>query len=96
MLETKGVTQKSVFTSCHSVESPQETLRARGQRPKSEQPDFFTTAVRAGFPGDSAVVCLLMQETWVRSLSLEDPLEKEMAAHSRILIWRITEEPGGL
>ena len=38
-----------------------------------------------------------MQETWVRSLDQEDPLEKEMATHSSILAWRIpwTEEPGG-
>ena len=37
-------------------------------------------------------------ETWVRSLSWEDPLEKEMATHSSILAWRTlwTEEPGGL
>ena len=35
-----------------------------------------------------------MQETWVRSLGQEDPLEKEMATHSSILAWRIpwTEE----
>ena len=40
----------------------------------------------------------VMQETWVRSLGQEDPLEKEMATHSSILAWRIpwTEEPGGL
>ena len=39
-----------------------------------------------------------MQETRVQSLGWEDPLEKEMAAHSSILAWRIpwTEEPGGL
>ena len=39
-----------------------------------------------------------MQETWVRSLGWEDPLEKVMATHSSILAWRIprTEEPGGL
>ena len=39
-----------------------------------------------------------MQETWIRSLSQEDPLEKEMAIHSTILAWEIplTEEPGGL
>ena len=39
-----------------------------------------------------------MQETWVRSLGWEDPLEKEMANYSSILEWRIpwTEEPGGL
>ena len=37
----------------------------------------------------------VMQETWVRSLSWEDPPGKEMAAHSIILAWRIlwTEEP---
>ena len=39
-----------------------------------------------------------MRETWVRSLGWEDPLEKEMVAHSSILAWRIpwTEEPGML
>ena len=38
------------------------------------------------------------QETWVRSLGWENPLEKEMATHSSIVAWRIlwTEEPGGL
>ena len=30
-----------------------------------------------------------MQETWVQSLGREDPLEKEMATHSRILAWEI-------
>ena len=36
-----------------------------------------------------------MQETWVRYLGLEDPLEKEMATHPSILAWEIscTEEP---
>ena len=39
-----------------------------------------------------------LQETWVRSLDQEDPLEEGMATHSCILAWRIpwTEEPGGL
>ena len=39
-----------------------------------------------------------VQETWVRYLVWEDPLEKEMATHSSILAWGIswTEEPGGL
>ena len=39
-----------------------------------------------------------MQETQVRSLSQEDPLEKGMATHSSILAWRIpwTEETDGL
>ena len=39
-----------------------------------------------------------MQETRVRSLGQEDPLEKEMATHSSILAWEVprTEKPGGL
>ena len=39
-----------------------------------------------------------MQETWVQSLGWEDPLEKEMAAHSSILAWKIpwTAEPARL
>ena len=46
-------------------------------------------------------VCLPLQETqetWVRSLNQEDPLEGEMATHSSILTWEIpwTEEPDGL
>ena len=37
-----------------------------------------------------------MRETQVRSLGWEDPLEKEMAIHSRTIAWKIpwTEEPG--
>ena len=39
-----------------------------------------------------------MQETWVRSQGQEDPLEKGIATHSSILVWRISgsEESGGL
>ena len=38
-----------------------------------------------------------MQETWVQFLGWEDPLEEGMAAHARVLAWRIpwTEKPGG-
>ena len=35
-----------------------------------------------------------MQETWVRSLGQEDPLEKEMAIHPSILAWRIPRTEG--
>ena len=55
------------------------------------------------FPGDSlgaqtAKNPPAMQETGIRSLAREDPLEKGMASHSSIPAWRIlwTEEPGGL
>ena len=39
---------------------------------------------------------LAMQETQIRYLDREDPLEKEMATHSSILAWRIpsTKKPG--
>ena len=39
-----------------------------------------------------------MPETWVRSLGREDPPEKEMAAHSSTIAWKIpwSEEPGRL
>ena len=52
-----------------------------------------------GFPGGSVVKILpVMQETRVRSLGQEDPLEKGMATHSSFLAWRIAwaEDPGGL
>ena len=35
-----------------------------------------------------------MQETWVRFLGLEDPLEKEIATYSSILAWRILMDIG--
>ena len=39
-----------------------------------------------------------MWKTWVRSLSQQDPLEKEITTHSSTLAWKIpwTEEPRGL
>ena len=43
-------------------------------------------------------IYLSVQKMQVQSLSQEDPIEKKMAAHSRILAWEIpwTGEPGGL
>ena len=81
--------------------------------PPGDLPDLWikpaSPAVAGGFLplnhlGSPRLLLLLlkllpaMQETWVRSLGQEDPLEKEMATHSSILAWRIpwTEEPGGL
>ena len=52
-----------------------------------------------GFPGGQMVKNPpAMQETQVQSLGQEDPLEKGITTHSRILAWRIpwTEEPNGL
>ena len=55
-----------------------------------------------GFPGGTVVKNLPAtqetQEMRIQSLGQEDPLEEEMAIHSRILAWKIpwTEEPGRL
>ena len=55
-----------------------------------------------GFPSDSAVknrpAMQETQETWVRFLGWEDPLEEGMETLSKILAWKIprTEEPGKL
>ena len=66
--------------------------------------NFFHTHVELFFFEGASLVAQMvnrlsaMQETQVRSLGWEDPLEKEMAAHSSILAWRIPwmEELGGL
>ena len=68
--------------------------------------NYYSTAeylsvcpLREGFPGGSAVNNLsAMQETGVQSLGQEDPLEKEIAMHSNMLVWRTpgTEELGRL
>ena len=57
-----------------------------------------TASVFASLVAQIAKSSPAMQETRVRSLGWEDPLEKEVAPHSSILAWRIpwTEEPGGL
>ena len=56
-------------------------------------PDTFSSA-RASLVGQLVKNPPAMQESWVRSLGWEDPLEKEMATHSSTLAWRIpwTEE----
>ena len=60
--------------------------------------NFQSITGARGFPRDSVVKNLPVQEMLNRSLGLEDPLEKEMVTQSSILAWKIpwTEEPGGL
>ena len=62
-----------------------------------------SSAIRANIEGPLNVAqtvkrLSVMQETRVQSLGWEDPLEKEMAAHSSILAWKIPwiSEPGRL
>ena len=59
----------------------------------------ISLSIHLSFPGgahgiESAFQCKRHKEIWAQSLGKEDPLEKEMAAHSSILAWKIpwTEE----
>ena len=60
--------------------------------------DYYCATTGASLVAQMVMNLPAMQETWVRTLGQEDPLEKEMATHSSILAWRIpwTAEPGGL
>ena len=109
--EEKGMTEDEMvgwhhWLNGHEFDQALEAWRAavhggaKSQTGLSNWSDWLNS-LREGFPGSSLVKNLPMlesQETWVRSLSWEDPLEEEMAIHSGILAWKIlwTEEPGGL
>ena len=58
----------------------------------------LTSFIQASLVAQTVKNLPAMQETWIQSLSREDPREKGMAIHSSILAWRIpwTEEPRGL
>ena len=66
-------------------------------KPDSTSPALYCL-FWASLMGQRVVSLLAMQETRVRSLGQEDPLEKGMDTHFSILAWRIpwTEELGGL
>ena len=73
-----------------------------GRRVGHDWSDLAAAAAAHG-PKSSVVAQMVkilsaMQETWVHSLSQEDPLEKGMVNHSSVLAWRIpwTGKPGGL
>ena len=85
-----------------------ETIGEIGKQ-KNSKVNFFTAAIKESvlccesdfiyLNGGSVVKNLpAVRETWVQSLSQKDLPEKERAAHSSILTWRIpwSEEPGGL
>ena len=63
-----------------------------------EKEEMKNPRVRASLVAQTVKRLSAMQETRVRSLGWEDPVEKEMATHSSVLAWRIpgTGEPGGL
>ena len=59
---------------------------------------FVLYSLRTSLVSQAVKRLSTMQETWVRSLGQEDPLEKEMAIHSSTIAWKIpwTEELGRL
>ena len=67
-------------------------------KPGLENFEHYFTSVWSSLVAQRLKCLPGMQETWVRSLGPEDPLEKEMATHSSTLAWRIPwmEEPGRL
>ena len=70
-----------------------------GQGSNQSSPDNSPSIYKQTSLVAQTVKCLsTMRETWVPSLSQEDPLEKEMAIHSSTIAWKIplTEEPGAL
>ena len=58
----------------------------------------YSCLIRTSLVAQTVKRLSTMRETWVWSLGWEDPLEKEMAIHSRTIAWKIprTEEPGRL
>ena len=51
---------------------------------------MYTVDTKASLVAQMVERLPAMQETWVRSLGREDPLEHEMATHSGILAWKIS------
>ena len=47
-----------------------------------------------GMMAEKVKSLLSVQETWVQSLSWEDPLEKEIATHSSIFVWKMRGQGG--
>ena len=88
----------------HHLQTSQPHLEAQSLASRVEMTDgpYHESKLRrrwGSFPVGSLVKNLpAMQEMGVRSLDLENPLEKEMATHSSILAWKIPwiEESGGL
>ena len=89
---------KQWWVQWHFYTSSQPLLEQLVSNYSSTAKHLSVCPLLEGFPGGSAVNLRAMQETWVQSLCQEDPLEKEIAMHSTLLVWRTpwTEELGRL
>ena len=101
-LELENQTRNAAEGAGHGAHGTQESSKAGGPEATSWGPPLPTVLSSAlGFPsgaGGREPACQCRRQMQVRSLGREDPLEEEMATHSRILAWRIswTGESGGL
>ena len=88
-----AVVNKAAMNMCVQIWFWYPTSNYFGYIPKSKISGSYASLVTQTVKNLPAV-----QETQLRSLGREDPLEKGMATHSSFLAWRIprTEEPGGL
>ena len=86
----------------YTVKHTRQLLTPRwGEDVLESKYNHSTLCIQTGFPGGSVVKKKIyppVQEVQAKSLDQEDPLEKEMAAHSSIFAWKIPqmEEPGRL
>ena len=76
-----------------SISVPASSLPCQNTKPL----ECPTSLCGASLAAQWRRIHLWMQEMWVPSLGREEPLEEEMATHSRVLAWKTpwTEEPGG-
>ena len=100
---SRAARRMSLFIVSHTSERALQTQRCWVRCPEPGRSEEFlenddALEKRASLVAPTVKNLPAMQETQVRFLGQEGPLEKGMATHSSILAWRIpwTEEPGGL
>ena len=88
----------SSLLSCDGTVIQRSALRTLFSDPTSGKDSRKSTLFNSLMVAQLVKNLPAMQEKQVQFLDQEDPLEKEMANHSSILVWEIpwTEEPGGL
>ena len=86
----------TAFSNTPPTKSSSERLWAQGRpRPSFKGFHFIKSGLPRWLSGkEFACQCRRERETWIEFLCKEDPLEEDMAAHSRILAWRIPMDRG--
>ena len=97
-VKNSGWIKQKIRHSWREITVLEDRLEEIIQSTVKRQRKLTTSWTYLGFPCSSVKSLPAVQETWVRFLGQENPLEKEMATHSSTLACRIPwrEEPGGL